>query len=70
MTHKLTVSDVRKAGFCVKGLKEFYELQGFEKSFKDFLREGMDLEEMRVHPDPQIKRAVEFADRRIAGEIV
>lgn len=68
MNPKLTISDVRKAGFCVRGLKAWYDLQGFDLPFKSFLRDGVDLAVARKLTDPHIQRAVEMADARIKAE--
>ena len=68
MTDKLTVSDVRAAGFCVRGLRRWYEDQQFEVPFREFLRDGVPLEMARGFGDPQIDRAVKEAEARIARE--
>lgn len=65
---KLTVSDVRAAGFCVKGLREWFRDNNAEIDFKTFLKEGVDLSYAETLEDPLVKRAVEIAKERAARE--
>lgn len=37
---KITISDVRNAGFCVSGLRDFADEHGLD--FRDFVKNGID----------------------------
>lgn len=65
---KLTVSDVRAAGFCVKGLRDWFRDNNVDIDFRTFLREGVDIEYAENVEDPLVQRAVEIAKQRAAHE--
>jgi hypothetical protein len=67
MSDKLTIHDLRAAGFCVSGIKTHYDRLGLDVSFRDFVRHGYPLEKARLVEDAHAKRAVEKADERIAA---
>jgi arsenate reductase-like glutaredoxin family protein len=46
---KITITDVRRAGHCVKGAKTWFERNGLD--FKVFLKEGMTEEELLATGD-------------------
>lgn len=64
---KMTIGDLRAVGFCVSGIRDRYEEMGLDLPFATFVREGMDLDLARSLGDAQVMRAVEHAEKRIAG---
>lgn len=68
MTGKVTVSDVRKAGYCVRGIKNLWPGYGFSISFREFLKDGIDIDEAAANPDPNVQRSVAIARERIKKE--
>lgn len=67
MTDKLTIHDLRKAGFCVTGIRDHYNDLGLDMPFKEFVRNGLDLEVARQIDDAHAKKGVEAAEARIAN---
>lgn len=67
MADKLTIHDLRKAGFCVSGIKLHYAALGLDLSFRDFVRHGLDLEVAEKIEDAHAQKGVECARRRIAA---
>lgn len=47
----ITISDVRKAGYCVSGARRWWPAQSYEMSFADFLKTGMDSEDFLAGGD-------------------
>lgn len=69
MTDKVTVTDVRKAGFCVRGMKQWWESQPADlPPFREFLKEGLDMEIAEKLEDPHAQRSVVIAKARIKEE--
>lgn len=68
MTDKVTIHDLRKAGFCVTGIKSHYESLGLDQTFKEFVRGGVDLDIAREIDDAHVQRGVKIAEERIAAE--
>ena len=42
MAERVTISDVRNAGYCTRGARRWFETRGLD--FKAFIREGIDRE--------------------------
>ncbi|MFC3724411.1 hypothetical protein [Neoaquamicrobium sediminum] len=53
MSDRLTMGDVRRAGYCVRGSRRWFEATG--RDFKLFLREGMPMDEARQIDDAVVK---------------
>ncbi len=66
MTDKLTVADIRQAGFCVLGSLRHAELLGLDR--KRLIREGLPLEDMEKIEDANVQRSVAVARERINNE--
>ncbi len=43
MTERITLSDCKRAGFCVKGVRKFVEAAGMD--FRDFIKDGISEEQ-------------------------
>ena len=65
---RLTIHDLRAAGFCVSGIKSHYSALNLDVSFRDFIRHGIDLEFARTIEDAHAQRGVRCAEERIAAE--
>lgn len=68
MADKLTIHDLRKAGFCVTGIRDHYNDMGLDLTFKEFVRNGLDLEIARGLDDAHAQKGVQVAEARIAAE--
>jgi len=69
MKDRVTISDCRKGGFCVRGMKQWWESQEAElPTFREFLKEGLDMDIAERLEDPFAQRSVEIAKARIAEE--
>lgn len=68
MNGKLTVSDVRAAGFCVKGLRDWFKQNEVPVDFRTFLKEGVDLSYAETFSDPLVQKAVAIAKARSKQE--
>ncbi len=71
MTHKLTIEDVRKSARCASGTRELLARNGWSESqYWHFLRNGMDLDEVRALAanNGDIQAAIACAEERIAKE--
>jgi hypothetical protein len=66
MTEKLTISDCRRAGYCVSGCRR--AARRFEIDFRSFLREGVPLERAAKIEDRNMQKAVQAARDRIESE--
>lgn len=66
MADKLTINDLRSAGFCVTGIKDHYEKMGLDQTFKEFVRNGLDLEAAREIDDEHVRRGIAKAEERLA----
>lgn len=62
---RLRVEDGIKAGMCIRGQREFCKLHG--RSFMDFARHGIDVEELNGIEDAGLKRALEECAKREAA---
>lgn len=57
MENRITINDARQSGFCVKGAKKWFDDRGM--SFKDFLRDGMSMEDaMKLYETDGIARKI------------
>jgi hypothetical protein len=65
MSVKVTIDDIRNAGFCVDGLREWAEFHGMD--IRRVVKGDYTVEELRPYNDANINRAIEEAERR-AGE--
>jgi hypothetical protein len=62
MTHLVTISDMRKAGYCPTGARRWFEAHGLD--FRDFLKHGIDIEVLRATGDAFAVRAIELHEAR------
>ncbi|PTX49068.1 hypothetical protein IQ03_02457 [Gemmobacter caeni] len=59
MTDRITVDDLRKVTLCVKGLRRYFNERGLD--FKDFVKNGMTVEDAMLHGDEAfIRRVIEM----------
>ena len=65
MVVKVTVDDIRRAGFCVDGLREWVEHHGLD--IRRVVEGDYTVDEIKHIEDANIQRAIEEAQRR-AGE--
>lgn len=69
MTQKLFISDIRNTGQCVIGTRQFWkQMGGTDATFKNFVKNGMDLDLARPINDVDVQAAVAYAEARIARE--
>ena len=61
----VTVSDLRKGGYCVSGAKRWFEAHDLD--FRDFVKNGIDAEVVRPIGDPMSQRCIEIAEEREDG---
>lgn len=59
----ITITDVRRAGFCARGAKIWFEGQGFD--FRAFLKDGIGEEAMLATGDARAAQVVERAHARL-----
>lgn len=65
MMDKVTIHDLRKSGFCISGIKSYYEKLGLKLTFKEFVREGIDLDIVREIDDAYVQRGIKNMKKRI-----
>ncbi len=65
MSERVTVVDCRRAGFCMKGVREFCAVHGID--FRAFVRDGYAIEDLAALDDANAARAAEIARARIAS---
>lgn len=53
---RITISDIRRAGFCVKGARGWLEGYGFD--FRDFLKNGAPAADILATGDGQAEQVV------------
>lgn len=58
----IRIADIRAAGFCVKGARNWFELHGLD--FKAFLRDGMPASTLIEKGDGLAKKVVEHRRNR------
>jgi hypothetical protein len=68
MADKLTIHDLRAAGFCVAGIRDHYEKMASDQDFRSFVRNGIDLDSARKIDDAHVQRGIEKAEERIAAK--
>lgn len=52
----LTITDCRRAGYCAKGVKQWFEQHGLD--FRDFLKNGTTVEKVRGIGDGLAQRII------------
>lgn len=62
----VTINDVRSAGHCVRGAKEWFD--GYGLSFRTFIDEGMAASTLLATGDAYAIQAVECARKRLEAE--
>lgn len=62
---RVTIDDVRAAGHCVRGAKDWFERHGLD--FRAFLREGIDEAEFLAKGDGLATRVVEMKRAKLDG---
>jgi hypothetical protein len=60
MDVKVTVSDARKLSYCLAGCRKVCRKYGI--NFREFIRCGIDADELREIDDAQIKKLIEAAE--------
>lgn len=68
MSRIITVTDIRQAGHCATGIRDWFERQGFD--FRDFLKNGIDEDRLRATGDGQILAVLKRIEARggLGGE--
>lgn len=61
---RITITDIRKAGFCAKGARRWLEGYGFD--FRDFLKNGAPVADILATGDGQAQQVVEIKLRNAA----
>lgn len=59
---RITLSDLRVGGYCVDGSRRWFEAQQLD--FRDFIRNGIDVETVRPIDDPIVRRCIQIAEER------
>lgn len=62
MSGRVTISDVRQAGYCVKGIREHCKRVGVD--FKRLVREGIPISEVEGLDDAMAQRIIARAKER------
>ena len=66
MTDKLTIHDIRHAGYCTLGSKRFATRLGLDG--RKLVKEGLPISELEHFDDVNVKRCIAVAKERIANE--
>jgi hypothetical protein len=53
---RVTIGDVRRAGYCVRGVRRWFDETG--RDFRTFVREGMPIEEARAIDDVVVQDVI------------
>ena len=62
---KVTVNDMRKAGYCVAGTRAWAIKQGFTPDdWRAFVRNGIDVERLKDMDNALVKKIMEIANAR------
>jgi len=61
----ITISDVRAAGLCAKGAREWFEQHNFD--FRDFLKNGIEAEKVLATGDGLARQVVNRKLEREGG---
>lgn len=64
---KVTIKDIRAVRFCSDGVRHFAEERGL--SWEDFLRDGIDADELRKLDDALVNKIIEQAELRNGREV-
>jgi len=59
------IQDARALGYCSRGMREMCEQKGL--SWENFLKNGIDAEELRKLDDSMANKLIEQAEKRNAG---
>lgn len=59
---RVNISDVMAAGFCVRGIRDWFRKNSL--NFKHFMKHGEDADVLLATGDPLAERAVEKARQR------
>ena len=54
----ITIADVREAGYCVKGAREWFRLKGLD--FKGFLANGIAVETVAAMDDAMVQHILKI----------
>lgn len=65
MTERITITDVRDAGFCASGARRWFEAYGLD--FRDFVKHGISAEDLLATNDSYADRVVEYVRSRERG---
>lgn len=68
MDDRVTIDDVRRAGYCVAGARRWFATH--EIDFADFLRNGLPAEEFVARGDELAKQVVDKKFERAAALVV
>jgi hypothetical protein len=58
----ITITDIRRAGFCPSGIREWFEGKGFD--FRDVLKNGISATRLLATGDGRAERVVASVIRR------
>lgn len=60
-------SDVVASGSCIRGARQWFELNGLTEEFRTFIKEGIPIETVQALNCPIGNRACEVAIKRAKG---
>lgn len=66
MIDMMTIGDIRKTGYCVRGSLAHAERLGLDR--KALVRVGLPIEDLEKIDDENVRRCVETAKKRIRDE--
>ena len=58
----ITVDDVKKAGYCTKGMRKW--MTGLGLDIQDFVTNGIDTDDLSEVSDARLQRVIEIAKKR------
>lgn len=65
MSRIVTITDVRRAGYCAPGIRTWFESMGLD--FRDFLKNGIDIERLRETGDGHALTLIERLEAKDRG---
>lgn len=65
MAEVIRVADIRQAGYCVSGIKAWFEARSF--NWRSVMRDGVPAEDLLATGDPMAERAVRMTRERANG---
>lgn len=69
MTGVITITDVRLAGICVRGCRQWFRDHGFSESeFRTFLAQGLPVDELMRRGDGLVSVVLDRKEERAHGE--